>query len=115
MPIGDKLEALIEERGTNPNKLSAQTGVNVNTIYSMIRRNNLKADLAVLKSLAAALGVTLDYFLDSDRLPEIEKSPTPEGAGEDIVGLAARIERLPEAERKVVTDLVAVLSSQQDE
>ena len=89
MPIGDRLEALIEQRGTNPNKLSLQTGVSVNTIYSIIKRNNLKADLSVLQSLALALGVTLDYFLEGG-------SPVPDGLSEKELRLVEAYHAKPE-------------------
>ncbi|MDL2257875.1 helix-turn-helix transcriptional regulator [Eubacteriales bacterium OttesenSCG-928-K08] len=64
MAIGDKLQRLLQIRKTNVNQLSLATGVNVNTIYGIIRRNNTKVKLEDLQAICDALGVTLDYFAD---------------------------------------------------
>lgn len=65
MGIGDKLQELLDKRQRNVNDLSKATGVPASTIYSIIRRNNTKADLDVLQAIADELCVTLDYFSDS--------------------------------------------------
>jgi len=65
MSVGSKLSELMEARQTNANQLSQLTGVSVNTIYSIVRRDNTKVDLSVLQALSSALGVTLDYFADA--------------------------------------------------
>ncbi len=65
MGIGDKLQELLDKRQRNVNDLSKATGVAASTIYSIIRRNNTKADLDVLQAIADELCVTLDYFSDS--------------------------------------------------
>lgn len=64
MAIGEKLDELIKSRHTNVNQLASTTGINVQTIYSIIRRNNTKVDLDVLQVLADELCVTLDYFAE---------------------------------------------------
>lgn len=65
MAIGKKLEDLLKLRNTNPNQLSKNTGLSVATIYSIIRRDNMKVNLDDLQKIANELCVTLDYFTDT--------------------------------------------------
>lgn len=64
MGIGDKLQSLIIERKTNVNELSNQANVSPSTLYSIIKRNNTKADIDVLIRIANILGVRVEYFSD---------------------------------------------------
>ena len=57
MGMGNRLAGLIAQRGMRPAALAREAGVSKNTIYSMIRRDNDKADAATLAKLAKALGV----------------------------------------------------------
>ncbi|MCD7947537.1 MAG: helix-turn-helix transcriptional regulator [Oscillospiraceae bacterium] len=66
MAIGDKLKELMDVKQTNPNQLSINSGVNVNTIYGIIRRNNKKVNLDDLMAICDALNVSINYFADSD-------------------------------------------------
>lgn len=67
MAIGKKLEDLLKLRNTNPNQLSKNTGLSVATIYSIIRRDNMKVNLDDLQKIANELCVTLDYFTDTNQ------------------------------------------------
>ena len=64
MGIGDKLNALLLENDSNPNKLSEETGISPSTIYSIIKRNNTKVDLSVLQTIADKFDVSLEYFAE---------------------------------------------------
>lgn len=75
MAIGDKLQKLLEERRMNVSEVSAATGVNINTIYSIIRRNSKKASIDDLIKIAHYLGVTADYFCDNEPDEEQYKLP----------------------------------------
>lgn len=74
MGMGKRLEQLIEQKGTRPGTLARKAGVNKNTIYSMIKRDNDKADAATLTKLAQALGVPVSAFYagaeEEDALPQ---------------------------------------------
>lgn len=67
MGIGDKLNTLLLENDSNPNKLSEETGISASTIYSIIKRNNTKVDLSVLQVIANKFGVSLEYFSENER------------------------------------------------
>lgn len=69
MAIGAKLSNLINSRNTNVNQLAAATGVSPSTIYSIIKRDNMKVDLDDLQKIADELCVTLDYFANADDIP----------------------------------------------
>ena len=62
MGIGKRLGELIEQRGTRPGTLAREAGVSKNTIYSMIKRDNDKADADTLARLARALHVPVSAF-----------------------------------------------------
>lgn len=62
MKIGEKLQALIVEKGTNANELAQRANVPTSTMYSIIKRNNTKADIDVLIRIANILGVPVEYF-----------------------------------------------------
>lgn len=62
MKIGEKLQALITEKGTNANELAQRANVPTSTMYSIIKRNNTKADIDVLIRIANILGVPVEYF-----------------------------------------------------
>jgi len=70
MGIGRKLQALIDEKDTNPNAVAVATGVNSQTIYSIIKRDSTKADIGELCKIANFLGADLNYFYDDK-----EKAP----------------------------------------
>lgn len=65
MAIGEKLEKLLALRNTNVNKLSTNTGINPQTLYGIVKRDNTKVDINTLQIIADELCVPLDYFSDS--------------------------------------------------
>lgn len=64
MGIGAKLQKLIEEKNTNVNELANRAKVSASTLYSIIKRDNTKADIDVLLAIAKVLGVPVEYFSD---------------------------------------------------
>lgn len=66
MGIGSKLDWLIKEKGRNVNDVAKAAKVPSSTVYSIIKRDNTKADLDDLQRLAKELGVTLQYFVDDE-------------------------------------------------
>lgn len=64
MGIGDKLQQIITAKNTNVNELAIRAKVSPNTLYSIIKRDNTKADINVLIRIAKVLGITVEYFGD---------------------------------------------------
>ncbi|MBS5879267.1 MAG: helix-turn-helix transcriptional regulator [Clostridium sp.] len=66
MAIGEKLARIIKEKNRNVNDIASSTGVNAQTIYSIIKRNNTKADLDDLFLICDELGISIDEFRSDD-------------------------------------------------
>lgn len=62
MGIGSILQDLIKARGTNVNELSSKINVSPSTIYSIIRRDNMKVDFDILIKICDELNVDVEYF-----------------------------------------------------
>lgn len=64
MGIGKTLSDILEENKSNPNELSERTGIPPSTIYSIIKRDNMKVDISVLARICKELGVSMSRFYD---------------------------------------------------
>lgn len=62
MGIGKTLSNILEENNSNPNELSERTGIPPSTIYSIIKRDNMKVDISVLARICKELGVKMERF-----------------------------------------------------
>lgn len=67
MGIGTKLSKLLEANRTNANELANKIGVSPQTIYSMIKRDNKKADIEVLLKISDVFGVSAEYFVYDEK------------------------------------------------
>nr|DAJ77245.1 MAG TPA: helix-turn-helix protein [Bacteriophage sp.] len=79
MGIGSTLQRLIESQGTNVNEVATATGVNPQTLYSLIKRDSTKANIDDLYKVAQHLGVSLDYFYSGYIAAKTEPPAGPEG------------------------------------
>lgn len=62
MGIGAKLSELLKIRNSNPNELADKIGVPASTIYSIIKRDNMKVDISVLAKICKVLNVKMEVF-----------------------------------------------------
>ena len=60
--IGKTLQTLLEEKDINVNELSKMINVSNQTLYSIIKRDNMKIDFEVLLKICKALNVSVEYF-----------------------------------------------------
>lgn len=60
--IGKTLQNLLDEKGINVNELSKMINVSNQTLYSIIKRDNMKIDFEVLLKICKALNVSVEYF-----------------------------------------------------
>lgn len=67
MGVGNTLQQLLEESGSNVNEVAQATGVSPSTLYSIIRRDSMSANIEDLYKVAHYLGVSLDYFYVKNR------------------------------------------------
>lgn len=60
--IGSTLQRIMKEKNTNANELAKQIGASPQTLYSIIRRDNMKIDFQILLDICVALDVDMDEF-----------------------------------------------------
>lgn len=75
MGIGSILSALIEEKGSNVNKVAQEASISPQTLYSMIRRDSMKVDIEVLIRVCRVLGVPVDHVYNKYKGEEKAKQP----------------------------------------
>ena len=75
MGIGSHLNALLRERGIRPGTLAREAGVSKNTVYSILKRDNDKADMAILGKLAQVLGVPVAALYGEDKPAALPDHP----------------------------------------
>lgn len=68
MGIGTALDMLLKAKKKKPGTLATETGINKNTIYGILKRDNKKVDLSILERISDNLGVPIDYFFDADKV-----------------------------------------------
>lgn len=64
MGIGSIMSELLKEKNTNVPELARKANISQSTLYSIIKRDNMKVDIDILIRIADILGVTADYFYD---------------------------------------------------
>ncbi len=72
--IGTTLKRLLEERDMTVSELARRTDVSAQTLYSIIRRDNMKIDFDLLLRICDILAVPLETFCAQSHLPQ----PSPE-------------------------------------
>lgn len=60
MGIGARLNAIIDENGTNVNQVAKQANIPPMTIYSIIKRDNTKVDIDILLKICKVLNVSVE-------------------------------------------------------
>lgn len=67
MGIGSILQRLLAEKGINVNELSKAISVSPQTLYSIIKRDNMKVDFDVLIKICNYLNADVEEFYNSKR------------------------------------------------
>lgn len=80
MGIGKTLSDILKDKNSNPNELADKVGVSPSTIYSIIKRDNMKVDITVLAKICKCLNVSMELFY-SDYLKECKNK---ENGNKDI-------------------------------
>ena len=72
MGIGLRIKSCLRAKGLTIKQLSEQTGISLNTLYSITKRDSDRIDPVLLKKIAEAIGVSETYILNgTPRLGEI--------------------------------------------
>jgi repressor LexA len=72
--IGKVLSDLIELKKSNVNEIAKLADISPQTLYSMIRRDSMKADIDVLIKVSKVLGVSVEYFYDMYRKGTLDET-----------------------------------------
>lgn len=67
MGIGIVLNELIKKNGTNVNELAEKIDASPQTLYSIIKRDNMKADLDILYRICEEFEVDINVFYEEYR------------------------------------------------
>ena len=60
--VGSILKSILDERGIRVRRLAEETGINEQTLYSVIRRGSSKMDIEALLAICKYLGVSPEIF-----------------------------------------------------
>jgi len=71
MGVGSRLKKILHERGISIKQLADYSGVPVNTLYSITKRNSEMVRDDTLKAIADALGVTKSYLRNGEDNGEV--------------------------------------------
>lgn len=74
--IGTTLKKLLNERGMTVSELARRSGTNPQTLYSIIKRDNMKIDFDLLLRICGELNVPVETFYDrhvQSALPSVEE------------------------------------------
>lgn len=74
MGIGKTLSEILNEKSVNPNELAESLNIAPSTIYSIIKRDNMKVDITVLARICKELDVPMERFYD-EYVAEIKNVP----------------------------------------
>lgn len=78
MGFGLHLKEILRERGMTIKQLSEDSGISVNTLYSITKRDSLRVDPVILKKIAQTLGLSVTELIGSTN-----------SGGETDIGLVA--------------------------
>jgi repressor LexA len=79
--IGTILKNLLDQQGINVNELSRRTDIPAQTLYSIIRRDNMKTNLDILLKICAAMNVPIELFYRDCFDSQATQSPNAEELG----------------------------------
>lgn len=66
MGIGSKIKQVIKEKNMTIKQIAEKTGIPVNTLYSIIKRDSERVRPETVQALADVLGVTPTYLIGYD-------------------------------------------------
>lgn len=109
--IGKTLQKLLDEKDINVNELSKMINVSNQTLYSIIKRDNMKIDFEILLKICKALNVSVDYFY-SDYAGIINNTkPTDNDRLNEFIELCSQ---LSDDELDIIETLIDSLLSKHD-
>lgn len=103
MGTGLLLKTMLRDRNMTIKSLAEKTGISINTLYSITKRDSGNVDPVILQRIASALGVSTDDLISAK-----SADPAIDMADVDIAFYGAYSE-LSEDDQKTVRDMVALM------
>ncbi len=72
MGYGTRIKALLKEKKISIKEVSKQTGISLNTLYSITKRDSDKVDIGILIKIASFLEIDITELVDSDSMHHID-------------------------------------------
>lgn len=95
MGVGIRLKNILRDKSITIKQLAETTGISVNTLYSITKRDSERVDDVILQRIAAALGVGVgqlmpvdNYWEDADGNGHTEPMEPPAAAPKDRIDAA---------------------------
>jgi transcriptional regulator with XRE-family HTH domain len=102
MKFGHRIKALRTEKGLTLEQLAQETGSSKSYIWELENKNPPRPSAEKLSSIAAALGVTVDYLLGADE-QTLDKA--------EDTAFFRQYSRMPEETRRQIREMARILDT----
>ncbi|MDL2294065.1 helix-turn-helix domain-containing protein [Ruminococcaceae bacterium OttesenSCG-928-D13] len=104
MGVGSNIKAVLKEKNMSIKELSKITGISLNTLYSITKRDSTRVDTEILVKIKDALGVSGGYLLTG----------STRGLAYDQADVGARMKSAREAAGVSIDEAAAVIGAPAD-
>ena len=66
MGVGQELKKILRDKKISIKQLSEESGISINTLYSITKRDSVRVDAVVLQQIASTLGVSISDLMGND-------------------------------------------------
>ena len=104
MGVGTKIKAILKEQKKTIKQLAEESGVPLNTLYSITKRDSEVVSDPVLKKISNALGVSKDIFIPSVVRESAWEFAEQQAQQNQVLEKRGLLNGLPEEQRKSLTN-----------
>lgn len=104
MGVGTKIKAILKEQKKTIKQLAEESGVPLNTLYSITKRDSKVVSEPVLEKISNALGVSTDIFIPSVVRESAWEFAEQQAQQNQVLEKRGLLNGLPEEQRKTLTN-----------
>lgn len=104
MGVGTKIKAILKEQKKTIKQLAEESGVPLNTLYSITKRDSKVVSEPVLEKISNALGVSKDIFIPSVVRESAWEFAEQQAQQNQVLEKRGLLNGLPEEQRKSLTN-----------
>ncbi len=104
MGVGTKIKAILKEQKKTIKQLAEESGVPLNTLYSITKRDSKVVSDPVLEKISNALGVSKDIFIPSVVRESAWEFAEQQAQQNQVLEKRGLLNGLPEEQRKSLTN-----------